>query len=72
MNSQTDVIFAKATGEGYDLPYGCIFYGEMKSQEWAGQNYIFWNPKGNFKSLDQDVQQICQASERSSTGTQFE
>ena len=75
IDHEKDVIFAKATGEGDDLPHGCIFY---RKHRFVGkllvstQRYIFWNPKGGLLSLDEDVQQVCYESGTSSTGTDFQ
>ena len=53
-------MYVKASGDGYDLPYGCVFY---RSKNLDGSNsskyYIFWNPKGVTLSIDEDIQQIC-------------
>ena len=75
INSQKDAIFAKATGEGNDLPYGCIFYTKWSFE--AGvlvstRRYIFWNPKGGLPSLDRDVRQVCYESQNSFSGIQVQ
>ena len=60
--------FAKATGDGYDLPYGCIFYRKGTQ---PGKFYIFWNPKGAAVSVDRRIQQVCYESETALTGNIF-
>ena len=60
--------FAKATGRGHDLPYGCIFYNPYGISLPNVQHYIFWNPKGAALSFDNKIQQVCYELETSFSG----
>ena len=61
------MIYAEATGDGHDLPYGCIYYRKGARGK-RPKYYIFWNPKGASLSLDPRVQQVCYESENILTG----
>ena len=67
---EDEVTFAKATGDGYDLPYGCIFY-QKGIQGQPSKFYMFWNPKGAAVSVDRRIQQVCYESENALSGNIF-
>ena len=46
-------MFAIATGNGYDLPFGCI------SDTVSQKHYVYWNAEGNAISSDPRIKQIC-------------
>ena len=46
------------TGEGIDLPSGCI-----SDRSNPGIHYVFWNPKGAAISSDSRVRSVCKLNE---------
>ena len=51
-----DATFVHASGDGADLPFGCI--SDMVSQK----HYVYWNPDGTAISSDPKLTQICKDS----------
>ena len=51
------------TGQGIDLPSGCI-----SDRSNLGIHYVFWNPKGVALSSDSRVRSICKESDFSYEG----
>ena len=50
-------VYTIASGNGFDLPYGCI-----SDKTRPGYHYIYWNPSGAAISDDPNIQSICQSS----------
>ena len=48
-----DSTFVSATGNGTDLPFGCI------SDSISYKHYVYWNPEGKAISNDPNLRQIC-------------
>ena len=49
------VYIQHAIGNGYDLPFGCIF-----DQIELGKTFVYWNPDGRVDgSIDLRIQQLC-------------
>ena len=46
-------VFINATGNGYDLPKGCV------SDTLREKHYFYWNPEGTTISLDPRIEQVC-------------
>ena len=46
--------FAIASGNGVDLPFGCI------SDKVSRNHYVYWNPKGKAISADSNLRLICE------------
>ena len=55
--------FENKTGEGIDLPSGCI-----SDRSNPGIHYVFWNPKGVAISSDTRVRSVCKESDFSYEG----
>ena len=51
-----DSTFVHASGDGVDLPFGCI--SDMVSQK----HYVYWNPDGKTISSDPKLSVICKDS----------
>ena len=49
-------MYVKASGDGYDLPYGCLQY---KRYAHANRGVVFWNPNGTVISMDLKIAQVC-------------
>ena len=53
--------FVEVSGNGYDLPYGCI--AELKKHErgygFGNLSYVYWNPNGVALSADGHIRTIC-------------
>ena len=49
--------FVNESGDGFDLPYGCI-----SDNVTPRKHLIFWNPAGVAVSLDPNVRQVCKES----------
>ena len=52
--SMEDVIYVVATGDGKQLPHGCVF-----DTVTPGKSYVYWNKNGGVKSFDQKLKTIC-------------
>ena len=50
--------FENLTGDGHDLPYGCIL-DTLHFHSSHGLQKIYWNPKGVAISRDENIRQIC-------------
>ena len=50
--------YVNLTGEGHDLPYGCIL-DTVPRPGANGLNWLFWNPGGLVNSRDKNIRQIC-------------
>ena len=48
-----DSTFVPASGNGTDLPFGCI------SDKTSYQHYVYWNSEGKAISNDPNLRQIC-------------
>ena len=46
-------IFINATGQGGDLPKGCV------SDTLGQKHYFYWNPEGGAISHDPNIEQVC-------------
>ena len=52
--------YVNLTGEGVDLPYGCIS-DTLPSNPPYGTHSLYWNPLGIAVSNDTHIRQICVA-----------
>ena len=50
--------YVNLTGDGYDLPHGCIL-DTMPHHSENGLQWIYWNPYGVALSNDTHIRQIC-------------
>ena len=50
--------YVNMTGEGHDMPYGCIL-DTLYRPHANGLNWLYWNPGGVAISRDKNVRQIC-------------
>ena len=50
--------YVNLTGEGHDLPYGCIL-DTLPRPDANGMNWLYWNPGGLASSRDKNIRQIC-------------
>ena len=50
--------YQNLTGDGHDLPYGCIL-DTLHFHSSHGLQKIYWNPKGVAISRDKNIRQIC-------------
>ena len=55
--------YVNLTGEGVDLPYGCIS-DTLHSNPPHGAHRLYWNPLGVAVSNDTDIRQICVAGKQ--------
>ena len=55
--------YVNMTGDGHDLPYGCIL-DTLSYYSTNGSGRIYWNPQGVAIPRDKNIRQIC-ASGRS-------
>ena len=55
--SWDDVIYVKATGDGKQLPHGCVM-----DRITPGKTYVYWNKNGGVVSFDSHLKTICQIS----------
>ena len=59
--------FVEVSGNGYDLPYGCI--AELEKHEWGygygNLSYVYWNPRGVALSADGHIRTVCYNPETS-------
>ena len=62
--------FVEVSGNGYDLPYGCI--AELEKHEWGygygNLSYVYWNPHGVALSADGHIRTVCYNPETSFDG----
>ena len=53
--------FVEASGNGYDLPYGCI--AELEDHDYGNGygnlSYVYWNPNGVAMSADGHIREVC-------------
>ena len=56
--SLPEVNYVSLSGDGYDLPNGCIFDNITLKQ-----NSLYWNPKGVVISKDPNIRQVCKHKE---------
>ena len=53
--------FVEASGNGYDLPYGCI--AELEDHDYGygygNLSYVYWNPNGVSLSADGHIREVC-------------
>ena len=50
--------YVNLTGDGHDLPYGCILETLPHPSE-DRSHWIYWNPMGVAISKDEHIRQIC-------------
>ena len=49
-----DAVYIETEGDGYDLPYGCIWDATRPEKYFS-----YWNPNGVVISRDPKIRQIC-------------